>query len=105
MDKTCHSEKDNKAETMTNLTLCLKEHVYPSNEVVSVIKEVENSYEKTRCGKIINWIIIFVKSFLIPFSVLTSDMSFDMMLVVAYAEYLWKDDEWQGIQRALSTVF
>ena len=93
MEKMCHSEKDNKVETMTSLTLCLKDHVDPSNEVVSVIKEVENSYEKTRCGKFINWMTLFLKSFLVPFGVLTSDMSFDMMLVVAYAEYLSKDDD------------
>ena len=92
MEKMCHSEKDNKDETMTNLTLCLKDHVDPSNEVVSVIKEVEDSYEKTRCGKIVNWMTLFLTSFLIPFGVLTSDMSFDMMLVVAYAEYLEGDD-------------
>ena len=93
MEKLCHAEDQGKEQTITNLTQCLKDHVEPSSEALNAIKEVESSYAKTYFEKVKVGISLFVSSFLIPFSVMMSDMSLDIILVVGYAAYLLQVDD------------
>ena len=88
-----HTEDEGKTTTITKLTECLKTHVEPSSKVLEAIKEVENSYTKTYYEKAMIWINLFVSSFLVPFSVMMSDMSLDVILVIGYAAYLLQSDD------------
>ena len=82
---------------MSKLTQCLKDHVEPTNEIISAMKEVEESFEKTSSfQKFTTWISLFLSSFLIPLSVMVSDMSFDNILVFGpqgYVQYLVKTND------------
>ena len=93
MEKLCHEEDEGKTATVTNLTQCLKTHVDASREVMDAIKDVEYSFAKTYFEKLMIWINLFISSFLIPFGVMMSDMSFDIILVVGYVTYLLQTDD------------
>ena len=93
MEKLCHAEDEEKTATITNLTHCLRDHVEPSIEVLNAIKEVESSYAKTYVEKVTIGIQLFISSFLMPFSVMVSDMSLDIILVVGYAAFLFQLDD------------
>ena len=91
MEKMCHTEEKSKDDTLTNLTQCLKDHVEPADGIISATEEVEESFEKTRLEKVLIWIRIFLSVFLIPLSVMVSDMSLDNILVfgsMGYVRYL-----------------
>ena len=93
LERICHKKGQEKIETVTELTLCLKNHEEASSEAFNAIKEVENSYEKTNYERIPIWIQLFLSSFLVPFGVMVSDMSFDIILLVGYAAYLLLRDD------------
>ena len=49
--------------------------------------------EKTNIEKIVTWLSLFVTTLVVPLGILTSDMTFDLILVVAYGAWLYKDDD------------
>ena len=93
LEKSCHTLIENKSQTMKDLTKCLRQHVHPSVEVLNAIKNVEDSYEKSTFQKVLILIKLFWSSFLMPLAIMISDMSFDMILLLGYACYLFMADD------------
>ena len=92
IEKMCHTE-DDKVMTLEKFTKCLKENVEPSIGVSSAIHEVETSFEKTYFEKIIISLKLFLTSLIVPLGIMSSDMAFDLILVVAYSAWLYALDD------------
>ena len=93
LEKYCHTIPDDKPQTLKNLAECLRHNVDPSIEVQKVMKDVHESYDKSRIEKIWISIKLFWSSCLVPMSVMISDLTFDAILVTVYACYLWIQDD------------
>ena len=87
LEKSCH--KDDHKE----LTECLQTYVEPSADVLCAVKDMERTFRKTKKEKIMISLQLFWTSFFVPLGVMISDMSFDILLVIGYACYLWMEND------------
>lgn len=87
LEKSCH--KDDHKE----LTECLQTYVEPSADVLCAVKDMERTFRKTKKEKIMISLQLFWTSFFVPLGVMISDMSFDILLVIGYACYLWLEND------------
>ena len=88
LEKYCHTIINDKTQTLKKFTTCLRRHVDPSVEVLKAVKDVEDSYEKSLRGKVWTFITLLWTSFLMPLSIMVSDMTFDIILVIGYSCFL-----------------
>ena len=86
-EKECH-QGNNKDETMSGLTSCFMEKDLRSAEVAKTIKRVDDSYERTICGKFKNIIFIVLSACLVPILIQGCDMFFDGLVVLTYSTLL-----------------
>ena len=86
-EKECH-QGNNKDETMSALTSCFMEKDLRSAEVAKTIKRVDESYERTVCGKIKTIIFIVLSACLVPILIQGCDMFFDGLVVLTYSRLL-----------------
>ena len=92
-EKEIHT-KENKKETMLELTSCLRNNDLRSAEVASTIARVDKSYEKiTFCEKFKIWILILVTILVMPLSIQGTDMGFDVLVVYNYWEDTKNDNQ------------
>ena len=74
---------------MQSFTHCFQQNIPPSNEVQKAVNDVAKTFEKTKTEKVCIWFSTFLSTFLLPLTVMTTDISFDIILVVSYVCYLW----------------
>jgi hypothetical protein len=63
---------------------CFNKHLVPSIEVLEAINDVENAKPKGACSEVGIWIKTFLTSFIVPVSLMTTDILFDVLLVNEY---------------------
>ena len=84
MEKTFHSTKTPE-ENEEDLTCCFHENLNSSDDVLRAIQEVKRSNKKGTAAIIWIWTQGFLKTFLLPVGIMTSDILFDVFLVREYS--------------------
>ena len=91
IEKDLHTRENRKVETMNELSKCLRQNVGPSPEVVVVLQDVDETFEKSKTEKFKLWLEMVVKDFLIPLGIMIFDIASDVALVYKFSEHLFED--------------
>ena len=82
MEKEFHKIEENGIKILAK---CFKNNLMPSNEVMHILKDVEESLPKTQFQQKWVWVKTCIGSLLVPVSVLALDIFSDIILVIKYA--------------------
>ena len=76
------------------LTLCMRKHLKPSDEVQKALRDVDNSLKKKQSKMIFIWVTVFFQCLVLPSALLLLDALPDMILVESYRQDWYESISW-----------